>query len=207
MNKEALKQELEAGMSALGQPMDESQGQALIDYLELLLEWNKVYNLTAVREAEQMVSRHLLDSLSILPYLEGDRILDVGSGAGLPGIPLSVMQPARAFVLNDCLGKRVKFLRHLVQKLGLKRVTVEHCRVEEASTEEPFLCITARAFSSLEQLVDKTTHLCAPGGCWLFMTGKEVSLEHASATIESTHRLHVPGEVAQRHVVVVRKKA
>lgn len=205
MHRDGLQAKLIAGMQEMGQSIDETQAQALVDYLELLSKWNKVYNLTAVRDAQQMVTRHLLDSLSILPYLEGERILDVGSGAGLPGIPLAVMQPERAFVLNDALGKRTTFLKQVVQALSLENVRVEHARVEDLSLA-PFPCVVARAFSSIEQLVQKTLPLCAPGGCWLFMAGQVPAVDFAQASVEQVQPLEVPGEKAQRHVVVVRKQ-
>ncbi|RUR13134.1 16S rRNA (guanine(527)-N(7))-methyltransferase RsmG [Legionella sp. km772] len=144
----------------------------LFHYLSLLHKWNAAYNLTAIRDIEAMVSKHLLDSLAILPWLQGDSILDVGTGAGLPGIPLAIAQPQRHFVLLDSNGKKVRFLNEVKRQLGLKNLEIVQFRVENYHPNQGFDTVTSRAFSSLEQMIYWTQHLIAQEGVWLAMKGR-----------------------------------
>lgn len=144
----------------------------LFHYLSLLNKWNAAYNLTAIRDLDSMISKHLLDSLAIIPWLKGSRILDVGTGAGLPGIPLAIAQPDRQFTLLDSNGKKVRFLQEVKRHLSLNNLEVVQFRVENYHPDQGFDTVTSRAFSSLEQMVHWTQHLIAKQGIWLAMKGR-----------------------------------
>ncbi len=183
-----------------------AQVQQLIDYLALLTKWNKAYNLTAIRDPLQMVTRHLLDSLAILPYLKGTRILDVGTGAGLPGIPLAIADPERSFCLLDSNGKKCRFLQQTVLELGLKNVRVVEDRAEHYANDLCFDSIVARAVSTVEEIIVNTSHLICPQGQWLLMKGQYPAEELGG--ISGTHTVipyQVPGLDEQRHLVIVRR--
>ncbi|MGH8541046.1 MAG: 16S rRNA (guanine(527)-N(7))-methyltransferase RsmG [Stenotrophobium sp.] len=189
--------------------------QQLLTYQAELQKWNAAYNLTAIRDPEQMVTRHLLDSLALLPVVSRlpspvSRLLDVGSGAGLPGIPLALADPALRVVTLDSNGKKARFMRHVVRILGIVNVEVIEARVEDWQPEALFDCIVSRAFASLTDFFDKTAHLLAPGGQWLAMKGKlgeaEMADIPANIIIRETHRLRVPGLDEDRHVVLARVK-
>lgn len=172
--------DLDAGLAALGQAdLTPTQRLQLLDYLQLLARWNRAYNLTAVRAPAEMVGRHLLDSLSIRPHLRGARILDVGTGAGLPGIPLAIAEPARRFVLLDSLGKRITFLRQVLLDLRLDNVTLVQARVEDYRPAAPVDCIVSRAFASLADFAAAVAHLLGPGTCALAMKGRAAEAELA----------------------------
>ena len=177
----------------------------LASYIDLLERWNRVYNLTAVRDPEAMVSRHILDSLSILPWLRGPRVLDVGSGAGLPGIPLALARPDLEFSLLDSNGKRTRFLQQVVTALSLANVRVIQSRAEQFR-ETPFDCITSRALAPLSDMLKWCERLCQPDGLLLAMKGARPEEELAtvptgwSATV---HALRVPALDAQHHLVVL----
>ena len=182
--------------------------EKLLQYIELIQKWSKAYNLTAIHDAQEIARRHLLDSLSIQPYLTGKRIVDVGSGAGLPGIPLALINPDKKFVLLDSLGKKTRFLWQAVQELKLTNVDVVNERAEKYKPAEGFDCIVSRAFTSLKEMLLKTKHLCAPQGVFLAMKGayphdelKEVSAEF---TVVAIHPLQVPGLLEDRHLVCIK---
>jgi 16S rRNA (guanine527-N7)-methyltransferase len=204
---ERWSEQLERGLEAMKLPLQPSQRQALLDYLALLQHWNGTYNLSAVRDPAQMVSRHLLDSLSILPWLHQGPVLDMGSGAGLPGIPLSIARPELAFTLVDSNRKRTRFLQQVVGELALHNVEVMPSRVETIDRHGAFRTITSRAFASLADMFDAASPLLAEGGRCLAMKGK-VSAEELSALPEGVHSevlpLQVPGEAATRHLVILR---
>lgn len=200
----ALKADLTAGLSQLG-VADDGLSDRLLAYLELLVKWNRAFNLSAVREPEEMVSRHLLDSLAILPWITGRRLLDVGSGAGLPGIPLALARPELPVVLLDSNGKKARFLRQVRLELKLPNVEVIDARVEAYSPPEPFDMITSRAFSQLKDFLLLTKPLLAPDGRWLAMKGRldknelaELAQEHVKLLV---HGLTVPGLEAERHLI------
>jgi 16S rRNA (guanine527-N7)-methyltransferase len=145
--------------------------QQLIDYLSLLYRWNQITNLTAIRDPQEMVFQHVLDSLTVLPYLTGTQFIDVGSGAGLPGIPLAITQPDKIFFLLDSNNKKTVFLQQVVLTLGLKNVTVIHSRCEQYQPDELFDAVLTRAFSSLKNMLMSTQHLIKPTGEFLAMKG------------------------------------
>ena len=185
--------------------------QKLLDFIALLDKWNHAYNLTAVRQPAQMIARHLMDSLVVVPYLHGQQILDVGSGAGLPGIPLALACPEREFTLLDSNGKKVRFMRQAVAELGLENVSVVHSRVEQFQSSPGFDTITARAYATLGELVRGARHLCRPEGRFLVMKGAYPVAEFDDLPkdfeLEAIHPLRVPGLEAERHLLVVRHVA
>lgn len=155
------------------QPFDlEAISASLSDYLFLLNKWNSTYNLTAVRDLETMVGKHILDSLAILPWLNGQRIIDVGTGAGLPGIPLALARPEINFVLLDSNGKKIRFLNEVKRHLHLKNLEIVQFRVENYHPTQGFDTVLSRAFSSLAQMIQWTQHLIADEGIWLAMKGR-----------------------------------
>lgn len=170
ITQELLEQGLEQfGLKELSQP--------LLDYLFLLKKWNSAYNLTAVRDVESMVSKHLLDSLAIMPWLRGARIIDVGTGPGLPGIPLAIANPQKNFVLLDANGKKTRFLQEVKRQLHLNNVEIVHFRVENYHPAPGFDTVISRAFSNLAQMVQWTEHLIAKEGMWLAMKGRHPDAE------------------------------
>jgi len=177
-----------------------------VNYLALLNKWNKAYNLTAVRDPEMMVSRQLLDSLSILPWIKGPRILDVGTGAGLPGIPLAIAIPEFEFALLDSNGKKTRFIKQAVHELGLKNVSVIQDRVEAVKMTEGFDTIVSRAFADLHLMLKLTAHLRKPDGQWAAMKASldEIQPEILAPELSlETHVLSIPEETGQRHLVLV----
>lgn len=199
--------QLEAGLAAQQLSLTDEQQRLLIDYLSLLFKWNRAYNLTAVRDPVEMVSRQLLDSLSILPWLEGPRVLDVGTGAGLPGIVLAIARPEMDFTLLDANGKKIRFVRQAIMELGLGNVTAEQQRVERFEPDAPFDTITSRAFAELKDFVDLTRHLIKPGGQWLAMKAALAGQESAVLPEDlqpELLELCVPGEAARRQAVRIR---
>lgn len=178
----------------------------LLQYLYLLEKWNRAYNLTAVRDPEQMVPRHLLDSLVVRPYIVGPRVLDVGTGAGLPGIPLALALPDLHFTLLDSNAKKTRFVTQAVHALGLANVTVVQTRTEKFQPAEKFDTLIARAYASIPDMLAATRHLCAPGGRWLAMKGVFPQEELAAIPAEfaaQARPLRVPGLEAARHVVII----
>lgn len=198
--------QLSAGLSRLEVVLDETQQTQLLDYLSLLCKWNSVYNLTAVRDPQEMVSRQLLDSLSIVPWMRGPSILDVGSGAGLPAIPLAVALPDYQVVALDSNGKKTRFVQQVRSQLRLENLRVEQARVEDFRFSEGFATITSRGFADLHQMLSLTAHLRAPNGQWAAM----------KANLEEVHepslpqgcelkivQLQVPDQPQARHLVLV----
>ncbi|MDH1009487.1 16S rRNA (guanine(527)-N(7))-methyltransferase RsmG [Pseudomonas nicosulfuronedens] len=207
-------EELAHGIQTLGLDIDAATQQRLLDYLALLAKWNKAYNLTAVRDVDEMVSRHLLDSLSIVPPFEaagGDRWLDVGSGGGMPGIPLAILFPGKSLTLLDSNGKKTRFLTQVKLELKLDNLQVIHSRVEAFQPELPFNGIVSRAFSSLEDFTNWTRHLGDTQTNWLAMKGVHPSDELAALPedfrVEAERALAVPGCQGQRHLLILRRTA
>jgi 16S rRNA (guanine527-N7)-methyltransferase len=202
-----LQKQLAGGLEALGLLLPEAAQQALLDYLALLRRWNRRYNLTGIKDPADMVTRHLLDSLAVLPYLKGPRILDVGSGAGLPGIPLAVACPQYQFVLLDAAGKKTRFMLQAVADLGLKNVAVVRQRIEAFHPDAPFNTVVSRAFADINALLQLTAPLCHPQGIFLVMKGRypeeELSLLPAAYTVLNVVALKVPGLAAARHAVII----
>lgn len=200
-----------AGLNDLGQAFPSGAADALLDFLHLLDKWNKTWNLTAVRDPLAMVPRHVLDSLSVRPWLTGSSIADIGSGAGLPGIPLAIAEPERQFVLIDSAAKRTRFMTQAAATLGLANVTVVRSRAEDYRPESSFDTVISRAFASLADFTAAAGHLAKPGGCLLAMKGRFPGDEIAQLTsnwrAESVPQVKVPGLEAERHVVVLKRAA
>lgn len=196
---------LEDGILELG--LEERLGgdELLMEFVAELMNWNRVYNLTSVRKPADIVTRHILDSLSILEHLRGDRILDVGTGAGLPGIPLAIACPEREFVLLDSSSKKLRFVQQTLGILKLDNVTLENARVDEYQPENLFDTIVCRAFSDLPDFYRNTSRLCNSGGCILAMKGvypmTEVESLDDRSVISDVVALKVPGLDAERHLV------
>ena len=202
----ALRAELDAGLAALG--LDAALAPPLLAYLALLARWNRTYNLTAIRDPRAMVSLHLLDSLAMQPFAGGVATLaDLGSGAGLPGIPLAIALPALRVTLVESNGKKARFLREAVRTLGLDNVRVAESRAEALDEPGAFDAITARAMATLADLLAAGAHLLRPGGRLLAMKGARPDAEIAALPagwhVAGIHPLRVPGLDAERHLVVV----
>jgi 16S rRNA (guanine527-N7)-methyltransferase len=204
-------EELSQGALELGVELSAQQHEQLLAYLALLIKWNKAYNLTAVRDPDEMVSRHLLDSLSVVPFVSeaGDNWLDVGSGGGMPGIPLAILFPERQFTLLDSNGKKTRFLTQVKLELQLANLQVIHSRVEAFTPAVPFSGICSRAFSSLEDFSNWTRHLGDGNTQWLAMKGvhpdDELQALPADFSLTATHVLKVPGCQGQRHLLILRR--
>ena len=204
-----LRAPLEAGLEQLGLALAPSQVDQLLAYLALLAHWNTVHNLTAVRDPAQMVPRHLLDSLAVLPWVEGDTLCDLGSGAGLPGIPLAIAAPRLRVWLVEATGKKARFLELVARELGLARVQVIAERAESAKVPQRVATVTARALAALPEIARHAARWLAPGGKLLALKGPNYAEELAGLpagwTIEATPRLTVPGLDADRVLVVVKR--
>jgi len=200
--------DLESGLKMLDLPLD--LAGPLSDYLRLLLHWNRAYNLTAIRDPQQMVSRHLLDSLTLLPYIHQQSLADLGSGAGLPGIPLALARPQLQVTLVESNGKKARFLREVARQLALNNVEIVHLRIEAFARAAHYPHITARALASLADIVQAGGHLLAPKGQFLAMKGvypsKEISALPKGWQLKAAHRLQVPHLVAdERHLLVIER--
>lgn len=204
-------EELSRGAQQLGVDLSDSQHSQLLAYLALLIKWNKAYNLTAVRDPDEMVSRHLLDSLSVVPFIAGDRWLDVGSGGGMPGIPLAILFPEMKVTVLDSNGKKTCFLTQVKLELKLDNLEVIHSRVEAFKPELPFTGIVSRAFSSLEDFTEWTRHLGDTDTRWLAMKGLHPADELVALPtdfhLDSAQALTVPGCQGQRHLLILRRTA
>jgi 16S rRNA (guanine527-N7)-methyltransferase len=197
---------LQRGAERLGLDLGDEKQRQLLAFIALLEKWNRVFNLTAVKDPVQMVVRHVLDSLAVLPYIKGMRILDVGSGAGLPGIPLAIAKPELRYTLLDKQRKKVRFMRQAVTELDLGQVEVVESRVENYAPASSFDTVIARAFASLADMLTVCGRLCADGGRLLAMKGRHVgeelqALPPGFRVVENV-ALRVPGLDAARHVVV-----
>lgn len=213
----SLQAVLSAGIEELNLDCPLDVQAQLLDYVRLLDKWNRVYNLTAVREPTEMVTRHLLDSLAVMPFLDkelrGGRILDVGTGAGLPGIPLALLSaqthPERQFVLLDSNSKKTRFMQQAVAELGLENVQVVHARTEAFQPEQTFDVVVSRAFASVADMLAGAGQHCAPGGVILAMKGADPAAElvdlDTNFVVEQVHRLAVPGLDEERHLVCLRR--
>jgi 16S rRNA (guanine527-N7)-methyltransferase len=204
-------EELTLGARELGVDLTEAQHEKLLGYLALLIKWNKAYNLTAVRDPDEMVSRHLLDSLSVVPFVQGERQLDVGSGGGMPGIPLAILFPDMKVTCLDSNGKKTRFLTQVKLELKLDNLEVIHSRAEAFKPQVPFTGIISRAFSSLEDFTQWTRHMGDKETRWLAMKGlhpaDELVALPADFHLESAQALAVPGCQGQRHLLILRRTA
>ena len=196
-------QQLENGTKKLDLNLTENQQKILIEYLELLAKWNKAYNLTAIKDVEAMVSHHLLDSLSIAKFIKGKNILDVGTGAGFPGIPLAVYYPEKKFVLLDSNGKKIRFITQAIYQLKIENITLIQDRVENYQPEHCFDSITTRAFADINTCITRTRHLLCKNGQLLMQKGalpEQECIDYQDRI--QTHQLSVPGIQKLRHVCV-----
>ena len=200
-----LAEKLAAGIAEMGLQVSPERQQSLLDYLALLAKWNKVYNLTAVRDPLEMVTLHLLDSLSVLSYIDGKSLLDVGSGGGLPGIVLAICLPDLQVTTIDTVQKKAIFMRQVKGELGLGNLQVVNARVEEYEAE-PFELIISRAFSDLGLFMALSQHLLAEGGCWLAMKGVSPQQDLEALKVKSkVYPLSVAGLDAERHLAIIEK--
>lgn len=203
----SLAGELAAGIAALGLDVAPDAQQRMLDYLVLVEKWNKAYNLTAVREPAKMLTHHLLDSLAVLPHLRGPRVLDVGSGAGLPGIPLALARPEWQFTLLDSNHKKTTFLRQASIELKLNNVDVVCDRVETWASPQPFDTVVSRAFSDLAEFLTLAGKLCAKTGVIVAMKGvyphEELAQVSGDFHLRNVVVLNVPGLGAERHAAVL----
>jgi 16S rRNA (guanine527-N7)-methyltransferase len=204
-----LEERLAEGLAAMGLALPAEARRKLLDYVALIEKWNRVHNLTAVREPGQMVTLHLLDSLTILPHLDTAKtMLDVGTGAGLPGIPLAIARPDLQVTLLDSSHKKVSFLTQAKAELGLENVAIACERVEQWKPAHAFDAVVSRAFSDLADFVAQAQHLVVPGGLMLAMKGvhpfDEIAKVPASHRVENVVELTVPTLEAKRHLVVLR---
>ena len=199
--------ELEAGISALGLRLDTGQQDRLLQYLVLLEKWIRVYNLTAIRDIRKMVSGHLLDCLAVVPFLQGTKVLDVGSGAGLPGIPIAIARPDAEIVLLDSNHKKAAFLRQALADLALSNASVACVRVESWQPQAKFDFIVSRAFADTGEFVQQSRHLLAPGGVHAAMKGvhpyEEIERLPKDFSAQQIVALRVPGLTAARHLVLI----
>lgn len=200
---EALRQGLhEMGLDARAEACDK-----VLAYVELLLKWNQAYNLTGIRDPEAMLRLNILDSLALLPWFDRPRIADVGSGAGLPGIPLAIYLPQSRFLLIDSNSKKTRFMFQAKVSLGLDNVSVWQGRVEGYASGAQVDIVTSRAFASLADFVRSSRHLLAPGGVFLAMKGQypheEIEALPPGIRVSAVHALRVPGVAAERHLVEI----
>lgn len=205
----SMAEELSLGISKLGLEIHHESQKKLLDYLQLLQKWNKTYNLTAIRSADQMVSHHLLDSLAVMPHLWRGKWIDVGCGAGLPGLVLAIVRPDWSVTLVDSNSKKTSFVQQAAIELGLQNVTVHCARVEEMQVTEKFDGIISRAFAETSDFVRLTRHLLADQGRWAAMKGvpeQELSRLSGDVEVERIIPLSVSGLDAARCLVILKAK-
>ncbi|OOF21522.1 MULTISPECIES: 16S rRNA (guanine(527)-N(7))-methyltransferase RsmG [Salinivibrio] len=205
-----MQQQLQQGLAKAGLALSPSQQQQLLDYVGLLDKWNKAYNLTSVRRPEDMVVKHILDSLVVSPHLEGERFIDVGTGPGLPGIPLAIANPDKQFTLLDSLGKRIRFIRQVLHELGIDNVTPVQSRVEAFIPETGFDGVLSRAFASMNDMVSWCHHLPHARGLFYALKGQvdqqELDALPTDCSVTDIKALKVPGLEGARHLVILRAK-
>ncbi|MDM5064497.1 16S rRNA (guanine(527)-N(7))-methyltransferase RsmG [Aeromonas salmonicida] len=198
-------QRLNGLLMQAGIVITDTQKTQLVQLVELLHKWNKAYNLTSVRDPDAMLVKHILDSLVVSPHLHGERFIDVGTGPGLPGLPLAIINPDKQFVLLDSLGKRINFIRQVIQELGLTNVTPVKSRVEEYQPDVGFDCVLSRAFASLEDMLSWCHHLPSEQGSFLALKGQypeqELAPLPANIRLVACHELRVPELEGERHLL------
>ncbi|CND16255.1 16S rRNA methyltransferase G [Yersinia pseudotuberculosis] len=200
---------LDSLLTVAGITLPDQQKHQLIGYVELLDKWNKAYNLTSVRDPLQMLVRHILDSIVVNPHLQGSRFIDVGTGPGLPGIPLAIVRPDAHFTLLDSLGKRIRFLRQVQHELGLNNIEPVQSRVEAFTSEPPFDGVISRAFASLQDMLSWCHHLPAkPEGRFYALKGvrpdDELAVLPEDIVLESVIKLNVPELDGERHLIILK---
>lgn len=199
---------MQQGLSALGLALPAELRQRQLDFLGLLDKWNRAYNLTAIRDPHEMVTKHLLDSLAILPYLEHGDLIDIGTGPGLPGLPLAMVRPEDRFTLLDSNSKKTRFVTQAVMELGIQNVTVVQSRAEAYQPAALYNVVMARAFSGIPDLLNRVQHLCAPGARVIAMKGQypedELGGWPTGFSCEAVTNIVIPGLQAARHVALIR---
>lgn len=202
---EACRKILVSGITSLNLNITDEKIDRLLGFIKLIEKWNKAYNLTAIRDREEMARLHILDSLAIVPHIEGKRIIDIGTGAGLPGIPLAILLPEISFTLLDSNAKKTRFVQQVVLELKLKNVEVLHSRVENYHPDQAYDAVLTRAFAGLPDIVKLTAHLLAKDGVLLAMKGQNLDTELAelteSAAKKSVISVSVPGTDVERCLV------
>ncbi|NQX87355.1 MAG: 16S rRNA (guanine(527)-N(7))-methyltransferase RsmG [Halioglobus sp.] len=195
------------GSDQLGLSLEPEQRAQLLEYLTLLARWNRAYNLTAVRDERHMVTRHLLDSIAVSPFLSGKRFIDVGTGPGLPGLPLAIIHPRQNFHLLDSGGKKTRFLFQVKTALCLDNIVVHQARAEAFQADQPYDAVLSRAFASLQAMAAMCRHLLAVGGRFLAMKGafpaRELDHIRRAYSEIKVHSLDIPGLAEQRHLVEI----
>ena len=203
-----MKAKLENLLAQAEIQLTDLQKDQLIQLVQLLNKWNKAYNLTSVRDPQEMLVKHILDSIVVSPHLQGDRFIDVGTGPGLPGLPLAIINPTKQFVLLDSLGKRISFIRNAVRELGLTNVEPVLSRVEEYQPEQKFDGVLSRAFASLKDMTDWCHHLPKENGYFYALKGiyheDEVQKLDKKFEVKDVITLNVPELVGERHLIVLR---
>jgi 16S rRNA (guanine527-N7)-methyltransferase len=198
------RQHLLNGCAALNLEISEDKVAKLLRFIDLITKWNKAYNLTAIKDKQGMVDLHLLDSLTVIPYLEGSRIIDIGTGAGLPGIPLAICLPDTAFTLLDSNAKKTRFVQQAVLELKLTNVQIIHSRSEEYQPTQLYSTVLTRAFAELPDIIASTRHLLAENGKMIAMKGRCPESELAKITAKkSVIPVQVPGVEAERNLVCI----
>ncbi len=193
------------GITALNLTVDEQKIDQLLAFIKLIEKWNKAYNLTAIKKRHDMVRLHLLDSLTVIPYLEGERIIDIGTGAGLPGIPLAIWLPNISFTLLDSNAKKTRFVQQVVLELKLANVDIQHSRTEDYQPQQPFGTALTRAFAELADIIAMTRHLLAKNGLLLAMKGHCPEQELAKVkSSTSVIPVRIPGVEAERNLVLIK---
>ena len=198
---------LQAGCNELGLAFTDQQIEQLLEYLQLIQLWNKAYNLVGTSDSHELIQKHLLDSLAIVQYVEAGPVLDVGSGAGLPGIPLAIAQPGISFTLLDANGKKTRFMRQVALETKLGNVEIVHTRIEQYQPKEPAKVVLSRAFAPLDKALKLLLNVCAPQGTVLIMLGAyPENLPHLS-NIQNIQvmPISVPGLSSQRHLLVAQR--
>lgn len=209
MSNSVVIDELKEGAQALGLSFSDDVFAALDVYLQLLIKWNSSFNLSGISNPDEMVSKHLLDSLAISPFITGKIIADIGTGAGLPGIPLAIANPDKHFILVDSNGKKTRFLFQAKLALKLSNITIENSRIEHYQSNQQIDIVMSRAFASLSDMVDKSAHLLAQDGFLLAMKGRYPAQEIDQLTdgfeVAKVDKLQIPGEDGERHLVEIRR--
>ena len=196
---------LKSGLEQLEIKVNQIQFNNLLQFIELLQKWNKTYNLTAIEKTEEIISKHILDSIAVLPYIKGSRIIDVGSGAGLPGIPLAIVCPHNEFFLIDANVKKTRFIQQCIIEIGLKNVQVFHDRVERYAPQHEFDTVINRAYAVGSKLFETTKHLTIHGH-FIVMLGKQTTLHKLPENmyISDVHPLKIPHLQANRNIAIVK---
>lgn len=206
-----LRSQLDALIAQTELTVSEQQRDQLVGYVAMLDKWNKAYNLTSVRDPQDMLVKHIMDSIIVSTHLDGERFVDVGTGPGLPGIPLSIMNPDKQFVLLDSLGKRIRFIKQVLHELKIENVTPVQSRVEEYQPEDKFDGVLSRAFASMTDMVEWCHHLPKPSsGCFLALKGQlpqsEIEQLPQWCSVTDIKALNVPQLEGERHLVILSRK-